>query len=221
MSKVSVQYFASLEIGSSKVAMAIGCHAGDKTELVALTQVPHKGMHQGQIVDSREIISAIRKAKNDLEITTQQQITSVVASVTDQTLESVHAKGVLSIKKSVSIKEIAEIQTVAEELVPLRSDRVILHHLPVFYKIGGQKFAEAPLGQKTTSLEMHSLLIVGSKKIQQTVRDCAQQAELQISEFVAAPIAAAEAILSNEDKEKGVALVDMGSALTKSTRAAP
>lgn len=214
MSKETVQYFTALEVGSSKVAMALGRTSGDKLEIVSVIQVPHKGIHQGQIVDAREISSAIHKAKSELEVTANHQITTVYASVADLSLESVHAKGVLSIKKSVTAKDIDTIKNVAEELVPLRSDRQILHHFPQFFKIGSQKFLEEPLGQKTTSFEMHSTLIVGAKKLLQTIRECAAQSQIEIIEFVAQSIASGDVLLSPEEKQSGVALVDMGSALT-------
>ncbi len=215
MSKENVQYYTALEVGSSKVAMATARVSGDKLEIVSAVQVPHKGIHQGQIIDAREISTAIHKAKNEIEVTANCQITSVYASVADLSLETVHAKGVLSIKKLVTPKEITAVHAVAEELVPLRSDRQILHHLPQFYKTGSQKLPKAPLGQKTTSIEVHSLLLVGSKKILQTVRDCAAQSQIQILEFVAQPIANADVLLTADDKEKGVALIDIGSAMTQ------
>jgi cell division protein FtsA len=214
MSKENVQYYTGLEVGSSKVAMALGRISGDKLELVAFAQVPHKGIHQGQIVDAREISSAIHKAKSELEVTANCQITSAIASVADLTIESLHAKGVLSVKKSIAAKDIDTIKAVAEDLVPLRSDRQILHHFPQFYKVGSQKHVEAPIGEKTTSFEMHSTLIVGSKKLLQTIRDCALQSQIQISEFVDQTIASSQVLLTEEEKEKGVVLVDIGSSMT-------
>lgn len=215
MSKENVQYCTALEVSSSKVAMATARISGDKLEIVSVAQIPHKGIHQGQIIDAREISTAIHKAKSEIEVTANCQITTVYASVADLSLETVHAKGVLAIKKLITAKEIQTVHAVAEELVPLRSDRQILHHLPQFYKTGSQKFPKAPIGQKTTSLEVHSLLIVGSKKILQTVRDCAAQSQIQILEFIAQPIAHADVLLTAEDKEKGVALIDIGSAMTQ------
>lgn len=215
MSKENVQYFTSLEVGSSKVAMALARGQGDKLEVIASAQVPHKGIHQGQIVDAREISTAIHKAKNEIEVTTNHTVTSVYASVADLSLESVHAKGVQSIKKSVQIQDIQKVQTVAEELVPLRSDRQILHHFPQFYKAGSQKYPEAPIGEKTTSIEINSILLVGAKKLLQTVRECAAQSQIEIKEFVAQTVASSELILTAEDKEKGVVLADIGSSMTQ------
>jgi cell division protein FtsA len=215
MSKEKVQYYTSLEVGSSKVVMAVGRVSGEKLEIVSVVQLPHKGMHQGQIIDAREITTAIHKIKTELEITHDIQISEVYASVADITLESVNAKGVLSIKKSVTAKDIEEVKKVAEELLPLRSDRQILHHSPLFFKIGSQKHLKAPLGQKTTSLEVHSLLIIGAKKTLQVIRDCAAYSNIQILEFIPQPVASSEVVLTAEDKEKGVAVVDIGGAMTQ------
>jgi cell division protein FtsA len=214
MSKHNIQHYIGLEVGSSKVAMALGRVSGDKLEIVSAIQVPHKAIHQGQIIDAQEISTAIHKAKNELELTADIEINKVYASVADLSLESLHAKGVLSIKRSISSQDIEAIKRVAEELVPLRSDRQILHHFPQFFKVGSQKYSEAPLGQRSTSLEMHSLLVVGSRKLLQTIRECALQSQIEIIEFVAQPVASSDILLSSEEKDKGTVLVDVGSSLT-------
>lgn len=215
MSKEKEQYYISLEVGSSKVVMSLGRVSGEKLEIVSAVQQPHKGIHQGQIIEAREITSAIHKIKTELELTHDVSINQVYASVADVTLESVYAKGVLSIKKAVTAKDIELVKKVAEDLVPLRSDRQILHHATHFFKIGSQKHIKAPIGQKTASLEVHSQLIVGSKKILQTIRDCAAQSNISIIEFVPQPIACSEVLLTSEDKEAGVAVVDIGGAMTQ------
>lgn len=215
MSKEKVQYYTSLEVGSSKVVMALGRVSGEKLEIVSVVQLAHKGIHQGQIIDAREITTAIHKIKTELEITHEIVIKDVYASVADITLESMNAKGVLSIKKVVTAKDIELVKKVGEDLVPLRSDRQILHHSPHFFKIGSQKHFKAPLGQKTTSLEVHSQLIVGAKKILQTIRDCAAHSNINIIEFVPQPVACSEVLLTAEDKEMGIAVIDMGGAMTQ------
>ncbi len=215
MSKEKEQYFTSLEVGSSKVVMALGRISGEKLEIVSVAQVAHKGLHQGQIIDAREITTAIQKIKNELELTQNVIISDVYASVADITLESLYAKGVLSIKKTVSAKDIELVKKVAEELVPLRNDRQILHHAPHFFKLGSQKQSKSPVGQKAASVEIHSQLIIGAKKTMQTIRDCAAQAKINIIEFVPQPIASSEVLLTADDREMGIAVVDIGSAMTQ------
>jgi cell division protein FtsA len=215
MSKEKVQYFTSLEVGSSKVVMALARVSGEKLEIVSVAQHSHKGLHQGQIIDAREITTAIRKIKTELELTHDIVIHEVYASVADITLESAYAKGVLSIKKAVTEKDIELVKKVAEDLVPMRSDRQIIHHATHFFKVGSQKLFKAPVGQKATSLEVHSQLLVGAKKTLQTIRDCAAHSNLQILEFVPQPMACSEVLLTAEDKEMGTAIVDIGGAMTQ------
>jgi len=217
MSKEKVQLFASLEIGSTKVAMAVAktpARASEKLEIITVAQAPHKGMHQGQIVDPREIISALQKAKSEAEAVAGHPITSIIMTVADISVETVYSKGVVAIRRQVFARDLESAQQTAVEGAQIRSDREVLHSFAHSYKVNGVKMEEAPLRLKTTSLELTAVLVTASKKNLQIARECAMAVGLEVTGIVAHPVATASALLSTEDKEAGTALVDIGGALT-------
>ncbi len=214
MSKQKVQLLASLEIGSTKVGLAVAKASGEKLEVISVAQAPHKGMHQGQIVDSREILSAIQKVKAETEATINGPVPEVLMAVSDISIETVFTKGVVAVRRMVSRKDLDEALQAAVEGAQIRSDREILHSYAHTYKINGVKTNEAPIKQKATSLELTAVLVTGLKKNQQIARECLASAGLVVADVVAHPIATAYGLLQKEDKDAGVAVVDIGGSLT-------
>lgn len=214
MSKQKVDFIAGLEIGSTKVALSISQVSGEKLEVMAVAQAPHKGMHQGQIVDTKEIISALQKIKAETEITANVTLTEVHLTVADLTLETVHSKGSMALKRGVSKKDIAAVLNAAIESAQVRNDREILHSFPQFYKVGSQRFEEPPLKQKGGTLEVSTILVTGNRKNINLAKDCVNALGLSVKSVVAHSIATAEALLQKEDKQLGAAVIDIGGGLT-------
>jgi len=214
MSKEKQAFYAGLEIGSSKVALIVGRVTDNKLEIISAAQAPHKGMHQGQIVDAKEIASAIYKIKAEVELAADMPITSVHLTVADLSVETVHSKGVVSIKRSIGSRDIDIAMETALETAQIRSDREVLHNFAQFYKVAGVRYDEAPLRQKAASLEVHTTLVTCSKKNLQLGRECAAVAGFYVKGVIAHSVATAEALLLQADKEAGVAVIDIGGALT-------
>lgn len=214
MSKEKVNFSAALEIGSSKVAMVLSRELNDKLEVIAMAQVLHKGIHQGQVVDTREVTAAIAKVKAEIELTSGLNVSSAFLTVVDLTNETLHAKATLAVRRKISHKDIEQAVQTATEAAQVRSDREILHSFPQYFKIGGVKHKDAPLGQTANALEAHVLLVTGSKKNIQAARDCAYGAGLEVTAVIAHPIATASAITRTEDHQQGIAVVDVGGSIT-------
>lgn len=214
MSKEKLKLIASLEIGSTKVAMAVAKIVGDKLEVITVAQAPHKAMHQGQIVDTKEIIGALQKVKSEVEIAADTPITSIYLAVADSTIETSHTKANASVRRHISQKDLDAALQMAVESAQVRSDREILHSFPQFYKVNGVKFEEPPLRQKTSSVEVNALLVTGSKKNLQIARDAAHAVGLEVIATVAHSVATAEGLLQKADKDGGIAVIDMGGNLT-------
>lgn len=218
MSKDKVQLFASLEIGSTKVGMAVARTStgkqSEKLEVITVAQAPHKGMHQGQIVDPREIISAIQKVKAEAEAVANQPITSIILAVADITVETIYTKGAIAVRRQVTTKDLEGALQMAVEGAQIRSDREVLHSFAHSYKVNGIKSEEPPLRQKTTSLEVTAVLVTSFKKNLQVARECAGAAGLEVLQVIAHPVATAAGLVSKEDKDAGIAVIDIGGTLT-------
>lgn len=214
MSKEKLNLLAGIEIGTSKVAISLAVQESQQLDVIAIAQASHKGMHQGQIVDVSSVSQAIQKAKAEVEATSGQLLNMVYVSVADLTTETLFSKGIVSIRREITRKDIEAAMDVAKESAQIRSDREILHVFPKYYKVDGFKFDEAPIGHKGTSLELACVLITASKKNISIAKDCIQSHGLYIHEFVSPSYASAFAVTSANERDQGVAVVDMGNSIT-------
>jgi cell division protein FtsA len=214
MSKDKLNLIASLEIGTTKVAMAVAKVTAGQLEILSVAQASHKGIHQGQMVDSQEVSFAIQKVKSELEIVVGQSIESVVLTVADLSLETIHSKGVVAVKKTIGARDIEAVLKDAQDSAQVRSDRQILHAFPQYFKVEGARHEAVPLKVKATSLEVTALLITVNKKNIQMAKDCLKSVGLNVRELVAPAVAAAYGVTQVSEREQGVGVIDMGGSLT-------
>lgn len=205
----------SIDIGTTKVSLTVAHPIENKLEIIGFSVIAHKGFHQGQIVDAQEITRAIARAKRDVEATTGCAISECWFTVADGTLATVPSKGSLAIKKNVNASDIETLLAAAQDAAQVRSDREILHVVSQQYKCNGKKTVKPPIGEKTNFLEVQVLVITGSRRNYQAARECLREAGMQCLGAVAATVAIAEAYLDEDDKQNGVAVVDMGGLQTE------
>lgn len=222
MSKEKLNLSVGLEIGTTKVAMVVakeiradGLHQTlPHLEVLSAAQAPHKGVYQGLIVDNQEIIFALQKVKAEIEIVAGQAIDTVTLTVADLSLETIQTKGMISIKKMIHQRDVDAVIQSAKENAQVRSDREVLHAFPLSFKTEGQRHDQAPLKVKSASLEATVLLITVSRKNIQAAKDCLKAVGLQVRDVVAPPVASAYAVTLAEDRQQGIAVIDMGGSLT-------
>lgn len=210
MSKENSSNLVSIDIGTTKVAMTVAKPLENKLEIVGFAMTPHKGFHQGQIVDPQEIILALNKVKREVEATTGLQLEECWVTVADNSITTVASKGSLAIKKTVHLADIDNILIAAQEAAQVRSDREILHVVPQQFKWNGQKSVKPPVGEKTNFLETQVLVVTGSRRNNQTARECLKNVGLECLGIVATAIAISEAHIDDVDKSEGIVVVDIG-----------
>lgn len=210
MSKENSSYLVSVDVGTTKVALTVAKPLEQKLEVVGFATTPHKGFHQGQIVDPQEIINALSKVKKDVEATTGLVLEECWATVADQSVTTVASKASLAIKKVVRQSDIDELLKSAQESAQVRSDREILHVIPQTFKWNGQKSTQAPLNEKTSSVEAQVLVVTGARRNNQTARECLKNIGLECLGIVSTAVAVSEAHIDDVDKTEGIVVVDMG-----------
>lgn len=214
MSKTKAYSLASLDIGSTKVVLAVAEQRGNSWEVVAIAHAPHKGYHQGQIIDSKEITLAIRKVKAEVELVASFAIPQVYVSFADVSVERVFSKGTVAIKRLVGDRDIDAVKASALESAQIRSDREILFSQPQQFKMESLRFDEAPVGHRGTSLEVTMAIITAAKKNLVVARECVESCGMEIVEFVPQGLATSLAMTTPEEQKDGVAIIDMGGMLT-------
>ncbi|MGE3759504.1 MAG: cell division protein FtsA [Pseudobdellovibrionaceae bacterium] len=209
--KVPTPVIAGLDIGSTKVALVIGIPTTDgKIEVVGVGSAPNTGIRQGAVVNIEAATESIRKAREEAELMSGYKIESVWVGVSGPHIKSFDSRGMVAIKnKEVSPEDIDRVIEAAKA-VAVPSDRSVLHVLPREYKVDEQDQILDPIGMSGVRLESSVHIVTGSQTSVLNTIKCTEKAELKVAGLVLDQLAAAQAVLSDDEKNLGVCLVDIG-----------
>jgi cell division protein FtsA len=202
---------AGLDIGTSSIKVVVGERTAEgKVDIIGVGTTPSRGLRKGVVVNIEGTVSAIGKAVAQAETMAGCEVSNVFATISGSHLKSQNSHGIVGIKnKEVSTHDIDRVIEAAKAVaVPL--DREILHVLPQEFVIDEQDGVRDPLGISGVRLEARAHIITGAIASAQNIVKCANRSGLAVQDIVAAPLAAAKAVLSQEEQELGVCLVDIG-----------
>lgn len=202
---------AGLDIGTSSIKVVIGERKPDGgVDIIGVGSSPSRGLRKGVVVNIEGTVSAIARAVAQAETMAGCEVSSVLATISGSHLKSQNSHGIVAIKsQEVSPVDIERVIDAAKAVaVPL--DREILHVLPQEFVIDEQDGVRDPIGISGVRLEARVHIITGAIASAQNIVKCANRCGLTVQDIVAAPIASARAVLSQEEQELGVLLLDIG-----------
>lgn len=210
-SKPKAPVLAGLDIGSTKVAFVIGTVNPDgKIEVAGVGVAPNTGMRQGVVVNIEATTESIKKAKEEAELMSGYSVSEVWVGVTGTHISSFDSKGMVAIKnREVTTSEIERVIEAAKA-VAVPADRTVLHVLPREFKVDGQDGITDPIGMSGIRLEANVHIVTGSQSAINNTIKCVEKAGLKITNLVLGQLAAATAVISNDEKNLGVCVADMG-----------
>lgn len=210
-SKPQVPVLAGLDIGSTKVAFVIGTVNPDgKVEVAGVGIAPNTGMRHGVVVNIEATTESIKKAKEEAELMSGYNVSEVWVGVTGTHISSFDSKGMVAIKnREVTSSEIERVIEAAKA-VAVPADRSVLHVLPREFKVDGQDGITDPIGMSGIRLEANVHIVTGSQSAISNTVKCVEKAGLKVANLVLGQLAAATAVISNDEKNLGVCVVDMG-----------
>jgi cell division protein FtsA len=207
-----------LDIGTTKICAIVGeVGEGDgKVNIVGLGQRTSQGVRKGVIVDIEASASAIRGAVDDASRRTGYEINTVVVGVTGQHIASLNSRGTIAITNPSREVTVADVERVHENarVIVLPPDREIIHSIPRRYILDGQEGITHPVGMSGTRLEVESHIVTGAVTFLQNVAKAVHLAGLSLEATVLEPIATGEAVLTQSERDLGVALADIGGGTT-------
>jgi len=203
-----------LDIGTTKIC----CIVGEVTEggpqasidIVGIGTAPSTGLRKGVVINIDATVESITKAIEEAELMAGVEISNVYTGIAGGHIKSFNSTGIVAVKD----KEITEqdVQRVidAAKAVAIPLDREVIHIIPQEYMINGQDGIRDPIGMSGVRLEAKVHIVTGAVSSAQNIIKCANKAGLNVSEICLEPIASAEAVLAEDEKELGVVLVDIG-----------
>lgn len=201
---------AALDIGTTKVSLAIGVSQGEQLDVIGVGEAPSVGIRQGVVVNIESTAEAIRKAREEAELMAGVKVESVFLSVGGSHVQSFASSGMIAIRHKEVKQEDIERVIEAAKAVAIPQDRQVLHVLPQDFKIDGQAGIYDPIGMSGVRLEASVYIITGSRSAIINAIKCTQKAGLKVSEVVLQQLASALSVLSDDEKNLGVSVVDMG-----------
>lgn len=207
-----------LDIGTTKIAVIVAQRApGGKIDIIGIGTHPSQGLRKGVVINIEATVNSIRHAVEEAELMAGCQISTVYAGIAGAHIKGFNSHGIVAIKnKEVSPRDLERVIDAAKA-VAIPPDREVLHILPQEYVVDEQDGIREPLGMSGVRLEAKVHIVTGSVASAQNIVKSANRVGLSVADIVLEPIASAEAVLSPEEKELGVAMVDIGGGTTDIT----
>jgi cell division protein FtsA len=208
------EVIAGLDLGSTKVSVIVAEQNDDGVDIIGIGSVPCIGLKKGIVVNIDATVRAIKAAIEQAETMSGVKINTVYAGIAGSHVTGMNKEGVAAIAN----REVAQsdIDRVLEQAraIPLPGDRQVLHVLPQEYIVDGHDGIPEPIGMNGVRLEARCHLVTAAAHAVENIIKCAERVNLHVAEVVLEPLASAAAVLSPDEREIGVALVDIGGGTT-------
>lgn len=206
-----------LDIGTTKIAVLVGKrNEFGKIEILGVGRAPSLGVRRGVVSNIEQTVQAIRAAVEEAEKKSNVEIKLVHVGIAGQHIKSLKHSGSKireSIEDPIAQKDVDTLIESMYKLVMLPGEEII-HVLPQEYTIDSETGIKNPIGHEGVRLEANFHIITGQMAAAKNIKKCVEKAGLQVVDLVLEPIASSTSVLSEEEKEAGVALVDIGGGTT-------
>lgn len=203
-----------LDIGTTKTVAVVGEVGVDGVDITGVGEARSKGLRKGVVVNIESTVTSIREAIERAGTMAGVEIATVYAGIAGSHVKGVNSHGIVSISNhEVSHDDVERVLDQARR-ISLPLDRTVIHALPQEYIVDHQDGVREPVGMSGVRLESRVHLVTAALASVQNVTKCAERCSLHVAELVLEPLASAEAVLNDDEKEIGVALVDIGGGTT-------
>ncbi|QLG89963.1 cell division protein FtsA [Chitinibacter bivalviorum] len=204
-----------LDIGTSKVVAVVADVTDDGAlNVVGMGSASSRGLKRGVVVDIEKTVGAIQAALGEAELMADCKISEVYTGIAGSHIKSLNSHGMVAIKdKEVTQADIDRVIETASA-VNIPTDHQVLHILSQEYVIDGQEDVKEPLGMSGVRLEVRVHIVSGAVSAVQNITKCVRRCGLEIAEVVLQPLASAHAVLTDDERDLGVCLVDIGGGTT-------
>ena len=204
-----------LDIGTSKVVALVGEITADGAiEIIGLGSQPSRGLKKGVVVNIESTVQSIQRAVEEAELMAGCEINAVYAGIAGSHIRSLNSHGVVGIRdREVTAADVEHVIEAAKA-VAIPADQRILHVLPQEFIIDGQEGIRDPIGMSGVRLEAKVHIVTGADSAAQNIIKCVQRCGLVVEDIVLEQLASSYAVLTDDEKELGVCIVDVGGGTT-------
>ncbi len=205
----------ALDIGTSKVVAIVGeVNPNNEVDIIGIGSHRSRGLKKGVVVNIESTVQSIQRAVEEAELMAGCQIHSVHAGIAGSHIRSLNSHGIVAIRdKEVTPSDVERVIDAARA-VAIPADQKILHVLPQEFVIDNQEGIREPVGMSGVRLEAKVHLVTGAVSAAQNIVKCVRRCGLEVDDIILEQLASSHAVLSDDEKELGVCLVDIGGGTT-------
>jgi len=205
-----------IDVGSSKIATLIATAADNGLTVIGVSTVPSRGIRKGQVVDIDEAVHSMAESLESAERMAGVSVSTCFVSVGGVHISSINSRGVVAVaggENEISEDDVRRVVEAAQA-ISIPSSREIIHVIPRDYIVDSQEGIKDPVGMTGVRLEVEAHIITGAATSLRNLVKCVQQVGIDVEGLVFSGIAGAESILTDTERELGVALIDIGGGTT-------
>lgn len=209
------QIIVGLDIGTSKVVAIVGEIGPDGSiEVIGLGSHPSRGLKKGVVVNIESTVQSIQRAVEEAELMAGCQIDAVYAGIAGSHIRSLNSHGIVAIRDKEVMQSDVDRVIDAAQAVAIPADQKVLHIVPQEYLIDSQEGVKEPLGMSGVRLEAKVHLVTCAVNAAQNIEKCVRRCGLEVRDVILEQLASSYAVLTEDEKELGVCMVDIGGGTT-------
>lgn len=211
------EYVAAIDLGTTKIVTLIGKkNSNKKLQIVAHSKTPSTGIKRGIVLNIEETVAAIQQTVEDVQLKSGIIFSNIFVGIAGQHIRSVRNRNVISLNADEDIITIENVNDLIEDTykIPVDVGEEILHVLPQSFIVDNEGGIKNPVGMSGKRLEANFHIVIGQTASAKNIAKCANRVDLVVNDLILEPLASAEAVLTEDEKEAGVVLVDVGGGTT-------
>lgn len=203
-----------LDIGTTKICCIIGELTEDGVDIVGVGTHPSRGLKKGVVINIDSTVESIRKAVDEAEYQAGVEVGAVFAGIAGGHIKGLNSHGVVAVKGGEVTQEDVHRVVDAARAIAIPTDREVIHVIPQEFILDGQGGIKDPVGMGGVRLECRVHIVTGAVTSAQNIVKCANKCGLNVQDIVLEQVASAEAVLTPDEREAGVVVVDIGGGTT-------
>lgn len=203
-----------LDIGTTKICAVVGEVSGKDINIIGIGTHPSVGLRKGVVVNIESTVDSIKKAVEEAELMAGCEISSVYAGIAGGHITGFNSRGIVAIKGPEITQNDVDRVIDAARAVAIPMDREVIHVLPQEFIVDDQAGIQNPIGMSGVRLEAKIHIVTGAVTSAHNIVKCANRSGLDVCDIVLESLASGEAVLTDEERELGVALLDFGGGTT-------
>lgn len=211
------EYVAAIDLGTTKVVSIIGKkNPNGKLQIVSHSKAPSTGIKRGVVLNIEETVTSIQRTIEEVQLNSGIIFSDVFVGIAGQHIRSVRNRGYINLSDTEHVVSIDDVQKLIDDMykIPTEIGEEILHVLPQNFIVDNESGIKNPIGMSGKRLEANFHIVIGQTASAKNIEKCVNRVDLVVSDLILEPLASAEAVLTEDEKEAGVVLVDIGGGTT-------